>query len=369
MLSTFLLLILCLLLFMPVIFTILNIYNLFSSKPSSQNFSIWGTLIIGYLLTGILYVTMNFKNYDEPITNEYHTILEELHAPFASQSLPVISILALSAILAFLILHYKRLTLPPLTAAILISFVYLGCYISVTALLQLLSNITFTIYGFFILLLCALPFNYLVLSITLLHELTKETWSPRPVRPVLTPFDMIDDFLKKTLSIPLLGFITLVPVIGVCIIVSVLFHQRSDELIRFVTDTSDWLFSTKQGVIITTIQDDHYLCTVAAGGHPHIVKPQRYGIRQGHRIVVNRQLCIANAFEELIAQHTPRLHHAIRRFYDAYGFPISRHIRTPLLADITYLLMKPLEWLFLLILYVFDRNPEQRIQSQYRIKR
>lgn len=364
--SILLLLILFVTLVMPALFTVLNLYNLFSPHPTSQNFSIWGTLLAGYTLTFLLYVCMDFKDYSETIYLHASSIFE-LHAPFSPQSTPVIALLFLLAMAAFLILHHKRLTLPPLLACILLSLIYLGCYISFVALLQLLSNISLSIYGFLIGCLCLLPFNFLILTITLLHELTRETWKPH-THTILTFFDLVDDFLMNSLSIPMLGFIALLPVIAFCILIQVLFHQRPDELIRFVTETSDWLFSRKDGVSVYVIQDDHYLCTVAAGGHTHIVKPQRYGIRQGHRIVVNRQLCIANAFEELIAQHTPHLHRAIRRFYDTYGFPIAKAIQTPLAADFTYLIMKPLEWLFLIILYLCDTDPEKRIQRQYRMK-
>ena len=89
------------------------------------------------------------------------------------------------------------------------------------------------------------------------------------------------------------------------------------------------------------------------------------GIRRGEKIVVNRQLCVANAFEDLIQEKTPRFHHFIRYIYDKYGYPLSKHINTAFQADITYILMKPLEWIFLLVLYIFDVNPENRIATQY----
>ena len=74
---------------------------------------------------------------------------------------------------------------------------------------------------------------------------------------------------------------------------------------------------------------------------------------------------MANAFEQLLEEHTPRFHRALRNFYDTYGYPVSRHIRTPLSADIIYLIMKPLEWLFVIVLYLFDEKPEDRIARQY----
>ena len=46
-------------------------------------------------------------------------------------------------------------------------------------------------------------------------------------------------------------------------------------------------------------------------------------------------------------------------------FALDLKIGLPSLADIIYFLMKPLEWLFLLVLYLFDTNPENRIAVQY----
>ena len=34
-------------------------------------------------------------------------------------------------------------------------------------------------------------------------------------------------------------------------------------------------------------------------------------------------------------------------------------------ADAVYILMKPLEWFFVFVLYLFDQKPENRINSQY----
>jgi len=111
--------------------------------------------------------------------------------------------------------------------------------------------------------------------------------------------------------------------------------------------------------------DTHYLCTVSLRGHRKLVKPVRYGVRRGEKIVVNRQLCVANAFEQLLEEKTPHLHKKIRRFYDTYGYPISRHINTAFAADVIYLMMKPLEWIFLFVLYLLEPEPENRINSQY----
>lgn len=59
------------------------------------------------------------------------------------------------------------------------------------------------------------------------------------------------------------------------------------------------------------------------------------------------------------------MHRFIRYIYDKYGYPLSKHINTALSVDLVYILMKPLEWFFLLILYTLDKNPENRINMQY----
>ncbi|UOE94813.1 DUF6688 family protein [Alkalihalobacillus sp. LMS39] len=76
-------------------------------------------------------------------------------------------------------------------------------------------------------------------------------------------------------------------------------------------------------------------------------------------------MLVANAFENILEQYVPRAHKVIRAVYDKYGYPISRHIHSKWSADIVYLLMKPLEILFLIVLYTVDRNPENRIHVQY----
>lgn len=95
------------------------------------------------------------------------------------------------------------------------------------------------------------------------------------------------------------------------------------------------------------------------------MRPLRLGYRRGAVIVVNRQLAVANAFEELLQERLPHLHRLVRHFYDNHGYPLSQKITTPFRADLVYLLMKPLEWLFAAVLYLFDLAPECRIARQY----
>ena len=159
---------------------------------------------------------------------------------------------------------------------------------------------------------------------------------------------------------PFMAFVLAIPLLGICLAGLIMFGQRPDAMIQAWCQTSDWNLSQKispQNIFV----DQHYLCTVAAGGHRQVVKPQRLGIRHGHIVIVNRQLCIANAFEQIIQERLPRMHRIIRHFYDTYGYPLAKHIHSPYLADLIYYLMKPLEYVFLFFIYLVDLKPENRI--------
>lgn len=167
-------------------------------------------------------------------------------------------------------------------------------------------------------------------------------------------------------NMPKLWMISLFPVLIIIQLLLVLFGQRPDSFVRVFLETSSFNYSNIPAPKPEIVEGDgHYLCTVTARGHQRLVKPFRAGIRRGVRIPVNRQLLIANAFENILEQHMPNLHKKIRDFYDTYGYPISRHINSKWSANMIYLLMKPLEWFFLLVLYTVDKNPENRIHMQY----
>ncbi|UJL48354.1 hypothetical protein KFZ58_18510 [Virgibacillus sp. NKC19-16] len=171
-------------------------------------------------------------------------------------------------------------------------------------------------------------------------------------------------FLYK--KMPVLWVIISLPVLLIIQFILVLFGQRPDSFIRVFLETSSFNYSKIPAPKPEMVEGDgHYLCTVSARGHKKLVKPVRAGVRHGDRIVVNRQLLIANAFENILEEYTPNCHRVIRNFYDTYGYPISKHIKTKGAADIVYLFMKPLEWFFLFVLYAVDKNPENRICVQY----
>ena len=173
-------------------------------------------------------------------------------------------------------------------------------------------------------------------------------------------------FFIKINTKPFMLLLISLPLLLIIQFILILFGQKPDEFIRMFFDTSSYNYSMVPAPPpILIFQDSHYLCTVSARGHKKFVKPLRSGIRGGKRILVNRQLLIANAFEHILEEHTPKTHKFIRYIYDKYGYPLSKKINTKFSADITYVIMKPLEWFFLFILYCVDKNPENRINIQY----
>lgn len=141
-----------------------------------------------------------------------------------------------------------------------------------------------------------------------------------------------------------------------------LFGQNPDSIITQFTNSCGFFLSVQQNC---SCGGDHYLCSIAANGNKLLVKPVRMGWRKNEKIIVNRQLLIANAFENWLEDHWPGLHQKIRSAYDACNIPVNEWSKHKQFANVLYVLMKPLEWLFLAWLYIVDRYPENRIARQY----
>lgn len=173
--------------------------------------------------------------------------------------------------------------------------------------------------------------------------------------------------LKPIFKYPILT-ILLLPIIVFLSLFLILFGQKPDSIIKAFTDTYKHGFSQLDYMCDNVECGGHFLCSVGANGHRNIVNPIRYGERNGNKIICNRQLLISNAFEDLIQETFPLLHSFIRHKYNKVGSLIHRHyyiFNNKLISDFVYVFMKPLEIFFLLILYTFDKKPENRIAIQY----
>lgn len=354
----------------PLVLTGVEIYLLIKGRKDQEVYQKCRIFDVVGILLGVFYSLMYLSLFREVLFHadwQEQLVNGQTHTPVYTGAQFSVIVIAAVAVAGYLVVNYIPLAkMPPLVLVLGMAAMYLGAAETVVWGVQVfvgdLSDV----------LLLLFPFNCLVLTArTVGHKMWEwerlmETDEARrrqyeEGRGILS---VCNRFLARSKYWPLAAFLLMWPLLGILIGILVLFGQKPDALIRAFTETSDWNLS--QRIAPQNIYyDEHYLCTAAAGGHKKIVKPQRLGVRHGHQVIVNRQLCVANAFEQVLEERTPRFHRAVRHFYDTYGFPVAKLIRSEYAADMVYLLMKPLEWLFLIVLYLTDINPENRIALQY----
>lgn len=358
----------------PVVLTICEGISIIAVKRQRPMQGVWlfDLYVFGLgAFCEILYLGLlrNMTNYDW----EVQLSNMEKHTPIYTGAAATVVILWMLGLIGYAILQYIPLCkLPPLVTVLSISAMYLGVAELILFTIQVFDPVgDGSLIDLCLLLLpicCVLivarlllakiqEWNHMVQNAEAEHFGTGKIYQ----NPVLR---WCDSILRKAAWWPVLGLVLMFPLLGILIGILILFGQAPDSVIRAFTETSDWNLSLRQAPQ-NVMRDEHYLCTVAAGGHKTIVKPIRLGRRHGHEVIVNRQLCIANAFEQILEERTPGFHRALRHFYDTYGFPVARLIHSKYTADLVYFIMKPLEWIFLCVLYLTDVHPENRIAVQY----
>lgn len=343
----------------PLFITVRNFYNLFSSTPKKEKLFSWLTIIIG----GIFYISL-YQVLFEPYGDWNESIYAfQTHYSLSSRYKLCILLILLVGMTGLIVLcNFDENKLSPIvsafsTSAVIILNIFMTAYAA-----QLIINIVDI--GLF---LYVYHLNIFIISVTAVRRHLRQQLENFNDAEKTAETHWLYRKMKKFSNYKTFIFICFFFIIAVLEIIFIITGQGWDAPIKAFTDTADWTFSM-QTPPPPKEYSGHYLCTVAAGGHKNVVKPLRYGTRHGTTIIVNRQLCIANAFEDFIHEKMPVSHKHIRNFYDKYGFPLSKLITTPLKADIVYIIMKPLEWLFLLFLYTFDAKPEKRINRQYLYK-
>lgn len=353
------------------VFTCMNIWYLIQRKEKTGRFETVA-FAIGILYSFLLYSMLSPRPWEEAIW--IYGDIFMLHEVISSAHVLTFLTFAAVGFLSYILLKCRKKEWPPLLQVLLISGLYVGILLNLLVLIQFARHIPpvelllgeeieddFLAIG----LLCLVPFNFLLRAVDLLIRIIRSRGELEEEKTFSAPWlQKCNNLLQDSRKWALYAVFLLLPLLVVLILLLLLFGQQPDSVIKAFTETSDWTLSTK--ISPPPIEADaHYLCTVAMQGDEKLVKPLRYGIRRGKRIVVNRQLCVANAFEQLLEERTPSFHRHLRHFYDTYGYPLSLHLQTPFRADVTYLLMKPLEWVFLLVLYLIDVKPEDRIARQY----
>ena len=261
--------------------------------------------------------------------------------------------------ISLLLLWVRKSALPPLILALGLCVLYIGLFFNGVLILQLLGSQEGNE-----ILVCFPIFSLLVglgIIIRTLYDLPKNlSFSPSKHQWL----NKINEKLSTKSALFCSSVIAILPIFVLITLILMLFGDDYDAVSKALTETTTWGFSQHDHPPHLPHQG-HYLCTVAACGSPQLVKPLRWGIRGKQHIIVNRQLQIANAFEELIADLSPTLHRFIRKNYDRYGYDLSKKIKSRWASNLTYILMKPLEWGFLLCLYTFCLRPEEKIRRQY----
>lgn len=328
--------------------------------PSDAGLDVWTLFVAGVYEIGYL---TGFKEVDFGADWHVQLVNNQTHTPIFTQSWPLIVVVLLLFLAGFFVLRFNEAgNLPPLITVLSIAAVYLGAALAVVWTIQI---VTFENPLDALLILPLVVLLAIVVKVVALQVRVFEVEIDRRGCVESSGFlSKLDSLLADAKRWPLWGFGLAVPLLGVVVGVLALFGQSPSLVVRAFTETAEWNLSTEvapQNVFF----DEHYLCTVAAGGHRSVVKPIRMGLRHGNPVVVNRQLMVANAFEQVLEERVPRTHRVIRGLYDRYGFPVAKLIRSRWVADLVWVLMKPAEWIFLAVIYLTDRHPEDRIAVQY----
>lgn len=281
--------------------------------------------------------------------------------PFQNESIPTAYTLWIVFAIAYFISRYLKKELSPIVISIVSALMVIGLLFTFAICIHFLPMAVVAVFpGIGLMYLSPFfCFFYLYKEIIRLNKYLKTYLEKQNT----TSGHLINAFYYS-IQQNHLGFVTVLVAPLLLVIQAALFlvGQQPDSVITQFTESCGYLLSKYQDC---SCGGGHYLCSIAANGNKKLVKPMRFGIRANERIVVNRQLLIANAFENWLEEHTPKLHRVIRNAYDACNIPVNEWSKHKRFANVLYILMKPLEWLFLLWLYLFDKKPEDRIAQQY----
>lgn len=283
-------------------------------------------------------------------------------AAFSPEHQPTIWVIVILCLIAYFYSSYRKLISTPVLEIIINSFLLIGIILNVFIAIQ--TKDSFLAIGG--------NLSIILLAILVLAK-NQKAFIEQSQELENSPKSKLESFawqilkLQPIVKFPII-FILCLPILVIITAILLLVGQKPDSIVRAFTDTYKHGFSQWDYKCDNVQCGGHYLCSVAANGHTKIVRPQRRGIRNGHNIICNRQLLISNAFEDLIQDRLPFLHKLIRRQYNKVGNFIHRYydiFNNKFVSDFIYILMKQLEWFFLLTLYTFDRKPENRIAKQY----
>jgi hypothetical protein len=329
------------------------------------------------LITGVLYFfslilfTLGLLTHNNPYYQAIDPVGIACYSPFSDKHALTLLFYCIAFNSSLFLVWTKSKNLPPLTLTLSLLFILIGIILNIVVLLQISVHDISNLYRYNsrddqLLFFFAPVLSILIGTLLIIKVMIKEINIASDRIYSNKYLNFLNSFLATKSKNPVWIALLLFPLFFIVTLVLILFGQDINSIVKVFTDTTTWKFSQQMHPPLLDHRG-HYLCTIAATGNPKIVKPLRFGLRNGNPIIVNRQLLIANAFEEMICDFSPKLHSIIRTTYDTYGYSISGKINTVQLSNLTYILMKPLEWFFLICLYLFCTKPEQRINKQYTV--
>jgi hypothetical protein len=106
---------------------------------------------------------------------------------------------------------------------------------------------------------------------------------------------------------------------------------------------ASWLWSRSIYASLPDKDPDCFIVTAAGQGHTAFVGTHIEIERNGRKRLVNQQIITFWQFEDLWRNFAPRSHRIFRCGYNRVGPIIAAQIKSPWLADFTYIVIKPLE--------------------------
>ncbi len=287
-------------------------------------------LVIGLILGVVLFIFLVKKTTKKPViqivvfvlylfailvfmlclgfhSEQYNVAIDPLdycYIPFGQHHATSILFYILIYHVAIFLIWIRGNRLPPLLLVLCFLFVIIGTVLNVMMILQITGHNTDSFEmkgsshdGDTALFFSFMPLMSILIAIWLIFRVISAEKSKAPSRSYKNRFlDRCNAFLANDEAT--WAMILLIPVLVVITLILILFGQDADSLVKAFTETTTWRFS-QHSHPPNLSHSGHYLCTVAARGNPNIVKPICVGNRHGKPIIVNRQLQIANAFEEM----------------------------------------------------------------------
>jgi len=142
-----------------------------------------------------------------------------------------------------------------------------------------------------------------------------------------------------------------------------------------ITWLAAYFAATRAAVELTMIEyaklptqpsNDCYIATVASQGNPRVVKGFEIVDSRGEPKQINHQLAYFKCGELALKTCLPRCHRLVRTLYDKVGPTLASWLRQHGGAEVSYLLLKPIEWFVRCLLFTLLRDYRMAAMQLYR---